>query len=79
MLKLTAKSEQHVLELGRLELVLTIRKGAIIQLTNMLNAICLQISRWLNTRCRVSNRTLHIIGYIITSNPTATTISTLRP
>jgi hypothetical protein len=37
----------------------------------MLNAICFQISLVLNTRCRVSNRTLHNMGYIITSNPIA--------
>ena len=34
-------------------------------------AICFHSSRFLNNRCRVSKRTLHRIGYIITSRPTA--------
>lgn len=42
-----------------------------IQLTNILKAICFQISRVRNTWCKLSYRTLHKIGYIMTRRPTA--------
>ena len=47
------------------------RKGAMIQFTNTLKAICTHIARWRKTWCSVSNLILHMMGYIITSNPTA--------
>jgi hypothetical protein len=50
----------------------TITSGAITQFTTTLNKICVQISLFPNTLCNVSYRTLHRIGYIITSKPTAT-------
>ena len=49
----------------------TMKKGAMIQLTPILNPTWIQSDFCRNDRCRVSYRTLHKIGYIITSNPTA--------
>lgn len=46
-------------------------RGAMIQFKKMLKSIWIQISRSRKTRWRVSNLTLHRIGYIITSSPTA--------
>jgi len=47
------------------------RKGAMIQFTNTLKAICTHMARWRKTWCSVSNLILHMMGYIITSRPTA--------
>lgn len=49
----------------------TMRRGATIQFMNILNPICIQRARVRKRRCNVSNRTLHRIGYIMTSRPTA--------
>ena len=51
--------------------LLTMRKGANIQLTNMLKQICFHIALCESSSCKDSYRTLHKIGYIITSRPTA--------
>ena len=50
---------------------LTIRRGATIQLTMMLNPSCTQILRSRKTWWSVSYLTLHRMGYIMTSNPMA--------
>jgi hypothetical protein len=47
------------------------KNGATIQLTKTLKPICFQAPRWEKTTCSVSYCTLHRIGYIMTSNPTA--------
>lgn len=49
----------------------SIKKGAMIQLTKMLNAICIQMSLFRKAWCSVSNLTLHRIGYIMISKPIA--------
>lgn len=55
----------------RQQCIHTMKKGAMIQLTTILNPTWIQSAFCRNDRCRVSYRTLHKIGYIITNNPTA--------
>jgi hypothetical protein len=57
----------------------TITSGAIIQFTTTLNKICTHISLFPNTLCKLSYLTLQRIGYIITSNPTATKNISIPP
>ena len=54
-----------------IEASLTMRNGATIQFTNMLETICFHMYRCAKSSCKASNRTLHKMGYIMMSRPTA--------
>lgn len=57
----------------------TMKKGATIQLTTILNPICTHSDFSRNDRCNNSYRTLHKIGYIMINSPTAFAFLSARP